>query len=802
MSVIWYKVWSDLWDNKVRTVLAVLSIAVGVFAIGITFGMSDQMLTGMDEAHRASIPAHFTIAVTKNIDETITNRLKKVAGVEDIALGSFIPIRYKINLDDEWDTAWLITREDYENQEYELLPLKAGEWPKRNRVGIERLSSQHFELDIGDTVYFEVDDRPKVRKINGKLRHNFVPPPSFGGPAVFFSDAEGVELFDVKKGEYNQIIVQVTPYSAEFAREVASDIKDRLSKEGIGVAVTIFQDPEEHWGRFFMEGINLVLQIMAIVSLGASVVLILNTLTGIIAQQINQIGILKAIGGTQRTIVKVYLTTVLIYGALSLLIALPLGAWLAFGVTQYFLNLFNIDYEQFQYSLLAFGLQIIAAIAVPILAALGPVLSGTAITVREAISTYGLGSGNFGTSGIDRLIERFGQRFLSAPYAVALGNMFRRKWRLILTQSVLILAGTMFLSVLSLSSSINLTLDNVFAKHKYDFLVIFDDDERVDRATTLAENHPGIEYAEVWFSHGASLLKEGQRLKEAGLGAQLIGIPNGSDSFRPNLLVAGRWLQPADGPALVIRKDTADDNGVKVGDTVVLDVGELGDSEWQVVGFYQNVFSDIGETDPIYANLNAVFKATKKHNRGTQIRVRTRFENEDYVQSVTTELKNLYEAKSIDVSESIVLKENRRNVDSQFSITITMLLVLAVLMALVGGIGLMGALSISVVERTREIGVMRAIGARTPTILGMFMMEGVLQGLFSWMVVIPISFGLGKPLANALGMVLFEAHLDYQYNFKAVFMWLVIILIISTLASILPARSATVVSVRDSLAYA
>jgi ABC-type lipoprotein release transport system permease subunit len=44
-------------------------------------------------------------------------------------------------------------------------------------------------------------------------------------------------------------------------------------------------------------------------------------------------------------------------------------------------------------------------------------------------------------------------------------------------------------------------------------------------------------------------------------------------------------------------------------------------------------------------------------------------------------------------------------------------------------------------------------------------------------------------------------NLDYAYNFEAVIVWLVIILIISTLASILPARNATVISVRESLAY-
>ena len=281
------------------------------------------------------------------------------------------------------------------------------------------------------------------------------------------------------------------------------------------------------------------------------------------------------------------------------------------------------------------------------------------------------------------------------------------------------------------------------------------------------------------------------------MGAQLIGIPNGSTLFRPDLIVAGRWLQPEDGPAIVIRKDTADDNDLKIGDKVRLDLGDLGNAEWQVIGFYQNVLSGVGETDPIYANLDAVFRATKKHNRGSEIRVQTQHQAEPYVQEVARQLKELYKARGIDVTESTILHELRRNVDNQFAIIITMLLVLAVLMGLVGGIGLMGALSISVVERTREIGVMRAIGARTPTILGMFMMEGVLQGLISWLVVVPVSFVLGKPMANALGMVLFDANLDYRYNFGAVLVWLAIILVISVLASIIPARNATIISVRE-----
>jgi putative ABC transport system permease protein len=154
------------------------------------------------------------------------------------------------------------------------------------------------------------------------------------------------------------------------------------------------------------------------------------------------------------------------------------------------------------------------------------------------------------------------------------------------------------------------------------------------------------------------------------------------------------------------------------------------------------------------------------------------------------------------VSTSQTELDFRKTNEFQFTTVTSMLLGLAIIVAIVGGIALTGALSISVVERTKEIGVLRAVGARSRTIMGMFVMEGVLQGLLSWGMAVPLSFVLGQPLANGLGQAMFSATLDYQYNYAAMGTWLLVILIISTLASILPARSATLISVRASLAYA
>jgi putative ABC transport system permease protein len=272
--------------------------------------------------------------------------------------------------------------------------------------------------------------------------------------------------------------------------------------------------------------------------------------------------------------------------------------------------------------------------------------------------------------------------------------------------------------------------------------------------------------------------------------------------YRPRIL-QGRWLQPGDGRAIVIKQSMADDNNIRVGDTVVLDLGELGDDVWQVVGIYQVFYSDDFETDPIYAPQEAVFSVTKKYNQGARLLVSTQSSQPEYVQPVYQSLRSLFASRQMDLEifATGTTLEDRETANTEFSTTISMLMSLAIIVALVGGIGLMGSLSISVVERVREIGVMRAVGARSSTVLGMFMMEGVFQGLLSWLLAVPLSFITGGTMAGALGQAMFDADLDYLYNFAAVLVWLGVILVISILASVIPARNAVRVSVRESLAY-
>jgi putative ABC transport system permease protein len=252
---------------------------------------------------------------------------------------------------------------------------------------------------------------------------------------------------------------------------------------------------------------------------------------------------------------------------------------------------------------------------------------------------------------------------------------------------------------------------------------------------------------------------------------------------------------------IVINQETAEENNILLGDVVTLNLGTLGDHEWQVVGFYRQV-SVVPVPDNIYAPAPTIFRVTPKHNIGSELLVRLDHESPLRTERVTTQLKEAFERRGWDVADSQSIYEDRSFFDNFFAQYIPMLMALAIIMAVVGGIGLMGSLSISVTERTKEIGVLRAIGARTPVILGMLVLEGVLQGLLSWGVAVPLSYLLGQPLATLMGKAMFDIALDYEYAVSAMAVWLGMILIIAILASIMPARAATTISVRQSLAYA
>jgi putative ABC transport system permease protein len=95
---------------------------------------------------------------------------------------------------------------------------------------------------------------------------------------------------------------------------------------------------------------------------------------------------------------------------------------------------------------------------------------------------------------------------------------------------------------------------------------------------------------------------------------------------------------------------------------------------------------------------------------------------------------------------------------------------------------------------------MRAIGASSWVIFKLFIGEGLILGWLSWLIALPLSIPAGRVMVSAIGTA-FELDMVYNQTLTGALMWLGIITLLSIIASWLPARGATKISVRESLAY-
>jgi putative ABC transport system permease protein len=800
----WHKISADLIEHKSRTLLAMSSIAIGLFVVGTLLGMIDLQLSKMDDSHKQSLPSHINLILNSDADFAIAEQVKTIPGVANVDTLTQFTARFKTANNSQWQTGTGLFRPDYQVQRYDLMSLLSGHWPHDKALAVERLSAKFAGLKSGDSVEFETDTGSQAFVVDGIIRHPFVKPPPFGGQLHFFISPESAAVFGIKPNTFRQLLVQVTqPYSEEKARWVAGEIRAKLASLGIGVNATLLQNPEKHWGRPFFSGINLILTVMAWASLVLSSVLILNTIAALITQQTDQIGIMKAVGARRSAIAGIYLKIVLILALLAILLAVPLSLIAAFISSQWLLDLFNIEMNSFEYSSRALMLMMTGGLLAPLLASLWPIWRGASMSVRRAIASYGLGA-DFASNRFDRWLDTKVFGILPTLYAVTLGNLFRRKASLLWTQSVLIIAGVLFIVIVSLIESVNLTLDNELARSRYAVRLGFSADQPSALIEETARAVPQTLSLELWNRLPAELSRKNQLLRQSGsLGAQLVALPVETTMYKP-LITAGRWFKNRDNDqkVLVLNAETAELNGIKSGDTININLfGHL--SEWQVIGLYRWFVGSGYAVEPVYAPLGTVQTLTQRSGSSSLALLSANVDTLEEEKQFADALKEKFQEQHIklDFYTTTAKLEQRQFAKNQFRPITTMLLGLATLIAAVGAIGLSGTLAISVLQRTREIGVFRAIGASSGAVFKLFMLEGFFHGLLAWLISIPVAYVLVEPLSKKLGEIMLGIQLDFTFSLTAVWIWLGLVSVLVLLASYFPACHATRIVVRSSLSY-
>jgi len=423
------------------------------------------------------------------------------------------------------------------------------------------------------------------------------------------------------------------------------------------------------------------------------------------------------------------------------------------------------------------------------LAGLWPILSGVRITVREAIADYGLVEGGDGL--IDRLLERV--RGLPRPLLLSLRNTFRRKGRLVLTLVTLVLAGTIFMAVVSVRASMTDTLDELLGFYQYDVVVLLNRPYRIDLLENVALSVPGVTAVESLGSANA------YRLRPDGSEGKMFTI-NGalprSQMIQPQI-VKGRWLLPEDKNALVVTTFLAQDEpDVTVGDDIVLEI-EGRETTWRIVG----IMRPPQPSSEAYADYDYLSRVTRDVGQASALQVVTDKHDGAYQSQVAEALEERFSLEGLSVMASFTTTEQSAAGGQLYDILITFLMSMAILMAIVGGIGLMGTMLLNVLERIREIGIMRAIGAGTDVVVQIFIVEGAIIGLLSWLIALVFAWPLGKVISSTVGGQMVGFALSYTFSLTGVGIWLVAAVLLSVVASYFPAQNAARLTVRQVLSY-
>jgi len=539
-----------------------------------------------------------------------------------------------------------------------------------------------------------------------------------------------------------------------------------------------------------------VLGTLAFLSLFLSGFLLINTTSALLMQQVRQIGMMKSVGARNGQLMRLYLGMVLIFGLLALVVAIPLAAIVAYGITRYLASLINFDVGGFRIPAQVVALEIAVGLLVPLGAALLPVVSGVRVTVREALSFYGVGGGQFGRSRVDRTLQRI--RGLSRPVLLSMRNTIRRKVRLLLTLATLALGGAIFIAVFSVRASLLTTLDQSTTYLNYDIRVDFDGAYDAQAIEQEAMAVPGVTAAEYWGGGSASRVRpDGSESSSFELNAP----PGGTSMLRP-VLVEGRWLRPDDRRAIVLDTDVlANEPDIRVGDEVVLDI-ERRETTWDVVGIAQTTLSAtfirIGTG---YVNLAGYADVVPSSEVNSSVRIQTSQHDAAFQSSVATALQDRYEGTGTRVASIRTTSASHEAIRNQFNVLIVFLSIVATLLAIVGALSLMGTMSLNVHERAREIGIMRAIGASDGGVLQIFVVEGICIGVLS----VPIGAALAIPISQALSAVVGEkfthAPLSYTFSVGSALLWLGLVGVLAALASFMPAWNAARLSVREVLGY-
>jgi putative ABC transport system permease protein len=305
-----------------------------------------------------------------------------------------------------------------------------------------------------------------------------------------------------------------------------------------------------------------------------------------------------------------------------------------------------------------------------------------------------------------------------------------------------------------------------------------------------------VQLIESWGAATADILDENDDVQS---NLYIIAPPEDSTLLDADM-VAGRWLEKDDEKVLVVSDAIWEEYpDFEIGDSLRIQIPGQRAEEWPVVGIYR--FMSLAGDMLGYANYDTVSYLTNTAGQATSYRVVAEIESLEAQSALSQTIDQFLRGRGYKISNVEAGKVTRQQQSQAMNILVVFLMMMAILTAVVGSIGLMGTMGMNVLERTREIGVMRAIGAVDGQIIKTVVIEGLMIGLISFVAAVVLSFPISFVLLRTISTAMMGTVMPLEVTTLGFAIWLGVVIFLSVVASMWPARSAARLTIREVLAY-
>jgi putative ABC transport system permease protein len=787
-SAVVKKSLTDLTRRKARTVFTVLTLSIAVAGVGI-FAIPSLMNTAMQKEVQANKlpdvtlsmkPLHLTSAQVAAL-----GRLPNVVAAEG---RSYFQTRVWVG--ERRVKAAIIGVPQYAHQTVDVVSLASGAYPTGASVlsDIQNGKVGRFSGKEGSTIrVLGVGGRALTLPVSGVARNMIGDQAALGmNSVVLFSTPALIARLGADPG-YSSLEFRLSDTSRPAADRTVAAVRSYLTSQ---TSFTGFSDlpqirkPGTYPLQDFFEQLASIMTVFTVLAMFAGLVLIANTMTTLIGEQRREIGVMKAIGGTRTQIRSVYLRTALLLGAVGALIGAALGLLVANAVVRFFGNFFGIS-PGFAVSIPVVIASVAVGLIAPPLAALPAIRRGSRLSVREGLEEVPALTG--GQAAVDRLLRRI--TFLPRTAQIGVRSVTRRARRSITTVAQIALAVGTLLAVLALIDTVTNTTNQVWNQARWDVELNTAVGTQFDaRAQGLIHATPGVASAQPYLMN---------LLKFKGKDGWLYAFPRQPMFETP--VTEGRMFTPADTASrarvVVIAANFARTTGTDVGDRVTLQTAS-GPASFRVIG---KTSSQWYNGTGFFAPLSTVQEILHRHTVNGYL-VRTLSRNHDTIDRTTTRLEDRLAAAGYGVGTSVKYSDQQANVSQNRQISVV-IGVLGLLIVTISMVGLVNAITMSVLERTREIGVLRCIGARGRDIRRIFGAEGLAVSLGGWLLGIPVGYVLARLFS---WLMLETVGIDFGFSFPPLNLLIALLgsVVIALLIMRLPLRRAVRLKPGEAIRYA